>query len=69
MFKFENSIYFYAFSTIPLLVFLFLSYLHQRKKKLKLLGDERLVKELSPYSNLRKRISKHFLFILAIRRS
>ncbi|MCU0359102.1 MAG: VWA domain-containing protein [Bacteroidia bacterium] len=66
MFKFENSIYFYAFSTIPLLVFLFLSYLHQRKKKLKLLGDERLVKELSPYSNLRKRISKHFLFILAI---
>jgi len=66
MFKFENSLYFYGFTTIPFLVLIFLGYLHHRRKKLKQLGDDRLVKELSPYSNLRKRITKHLLLLLAL---
>jgi Ca-activated chloride channel homolog len=66
MFKFEHTLYFYSFAVIPLLVLLFIGYLYQRRKKLKQLGDERLVGELSPYANLRKRMAKLSLLILAL---
>jgi Ca-activated chloride channel family protein len=66
MFKFEHNIYFYAFAAIPFLVLLFVSYLYQRRKKLKQLGDARLVSALSPYSNLRKRLAKLSILILAL---
>ena len=66
MFKFEHSAYFYAFVAIPFLVLLFAGYLYQRRKKLKQLGDARLVAELSPYSNLRKRLAKLIIFTLAL---
>lgn len=66
MFKFENSDYFWFFLAVPCMVLLFLGYLHQRRKKIKLLADEHLIAELSPYSNLRKRFVKHFLLLLSV---
>lgn len=66
MFKFEHTVYFYAFVAIPFLVLLFGSYLYQRRKKLQQLGDARLIAELSPYSNLRKRLAKLILFTIAL---
>ncbi len=66
MFKFENSIYFYAFGIIPLLTLFFFSYLNQRQKKLKQLGEAHLVNKLSPYSNLPKRVTKYVILMLAL---
>lgn len=64
MFKFEHSEYFYAFLAIPIMLLLVLWYFVSRRKKLKRLGDETLVKELIPYSSRRKRILKVILFAL-----
>ncbi|MBX3165070.1 MAG: VWA domain-containing protein [Bacteroidetes bacterium] len=64
MFKFEHSEYFYAFLAIPIMLLLVLWYFVSRRKKLKRLGDETLVKELIPYSSRRKRILKVVLFVL-----
>lgn len=66
MFKFEHTAYFYLLAAIPLLLLLFFVYSVQRRRLLRLLGDEYLVKALSPYSNLRKRVVKVMLFCLAI---
>lgn len=66
MFKFEHTVYFYAFAVIPFLVLLFGYFLYQRRKKLQQLGDDRLIVELSPYSNLRKRLVKLSLFTIAL---
>lgn len=66
MFKFEHTHFFYAFAVLPILLLLFISYLYQRGKKLKQLGDSNLIAELSPYANLRKRFAKLGLFIFAL---
>lgn len=66
MFRFEHTDFFYALALVPALFLLFLWYLLQRRKKLKVLGDPELVKQLSPYSNLRKRYIKTILFCLAL---
>ncbi|HQQ93206.1 MAG TPA: VWA domain-containing protein [Bacteroidia bacterium] len=66
MFRFEHIEFFYALAVIPILAVLFVWYLVQRKRKLHVLGDTRLVTELSPYANLRKRYLKTILFIVAI---
>lgn len=66
MFKFEHTVYFYVFAVIPFLVLLFGYFLYQRRKKLQQLGDDRLIVELSPYSNLRKRLVKLSLFTIAL---
>lgn len=65
MFKFEHTIYFYAFAAIPLMLLLVLIYFAGRKKKLKKMGDARLIEQLIPYASRQKRIIKLILFLLA----
>lgn len=64
MFKFEHPIYFYAFIAIPVMLFLVFIYFIQRKKRLNRIGDQKLVRNLIPYSSRTKRILKIILFIL-----
>lgn len=64
MFKFEHTIYFYAFATLPFMLLLAVVYFISRKKKLKRLGDTNLVKQLTPYSSRRKRIVKLVIFLI-----
>lgn len=63
MFKFEHTIYFYAFIAIPAMLVLVVSYFVSRKNKLKRVGDSELVAQLIPYSSRRKRILKVVLFL------
>lgn len=63
MFKFEHTIYFYAFIAIPVMLVLVVSYFVSRKNKLKRVGDSELVAQLIPYSSRRKRILKVVLFL------
>lgn len=65
MFKFEHTVYFYAFAVIPLLLLLVLWYFFSRRRKLKRIGDPELVKKLIPYASRRKRIIKVVLFLTA----
>lgn len=65
MFKFEHTIFFYAFSALPLMLILVLWYFISRKNKLKRLGDSNLVKSLMPYASNQKLIIKICLFFLA----
>ncbi|MDO8999307.1 MAG: VWA domain-containing protein [Bacteroidota bacterium] len=64
MFKFEHTIYFYAFSALPLMLILVIVYFISRKNKLKRLGDANLINALIPYSSRGKRIIKIILFML-----
>jgi Ca-activated chloride channel family protein len=64
MFKFQHTEYFYAFALIPLMLLLVAFYFTARRRKLKRMGDEGLVKELVPYSSRRKRLIKVILFVL-----
>lgn len=64
MFKFEHTIYFCAFATLPFMLLLAVVYFISRKKKLKRLGDTNLVKQLTPYSSRRKRIVKLVIFLI-----
>jgi Ca-activated chloride channel homolog len=63
MYKFEHTIYFYAFLVIPLLVLLVVWYFMSRRKKLKRMGEAVLIKQLIPYSSRRKRVLKIILFL------
>ena len=65
MFKFEHTIFFYAFSALPIMLLLAIVYFLARKQKLKRLGEANLINELLPYSSKRKRIIKITLFLLA----
>jgi Ca-activated chloride channel family protein len=66
MFKFEHTIYFYAFSALPVMLILVVWYFISRKQKLKKLGDANLISQLLPYSSKRKRIIKVILFLLGL---
>ncbi|MBA3679974.1 MAG: VWA domain-containing protein [Bacteroidetes bacterium] len=63
MFKFEHTIFFYAFAALPVMLILVMLYFVSRKKKLKRLGDANLISGLIPYSSRRKRIVKVVLFL------
>jgi Ca-activated chloride channel family protein len=65
MFKFEHTIYFYAFAIIPVMMVMVIWYFISRAKKLRKIGDPELVRELVPYSSKRKRVIKTILFLLA----
>ncbi len=45
MFQFQHIGYLYALAVLPLLVLLFTAMMYWRKKKIRKLGDERLIKE------------------------
>jgi Ca-activated chloride channel homolog len=65
MFKFEHTIYFYAFAAIPVMLLLVVWYFASRRRRLKRMGDTELVTQLIPYSSRSKRIIKAVLFLLA----
>ncbi len=65
MFKFEHTVYFYAFAAIPVMLLLVILYFISRKRKLKRIGDPELVALLIPYSSRRKRVLKVILFLTA----
>ncbi len=64
MFKFEHTEFFYAFALLPFMLLLVLLYFVARKRKLKKLGDAKLVQQLVPYSSRRKRTARIIFFIL-----
>lgn len=64
MFKFEHTLYFYAFAAIPLMLLLVIIYFSSRRKKLKAMGDSKLIDQLMPYVSKQKRIIKIILFLL-----
>jgi len=51
MFKFEHTIYFYAFAAIPAMLVLVVWYFISRRNKLKRMGEKGLIKQLTPYSS------------------
>jgi len=65
MFKFEHTIYFYAFAAVPVMLLLVIWYFASRRRKLKRMGDPELIVQLTPYSSRRKRIIKAILFLVA----
>jgi Ca-activated chloride channel family protein len=65
MFKFEHTIYFYAFAAIPVMLILVIWYFASRKQKLKRMGDSELITQLIPYSSPRKKTIKAILFLIA----
>ena len=66
MFKFENTIYFYGLVLVPLFVVLALAYFSSLRKKRKALGEEKLVRQLLPFSSPSRRIWKLTLSLLGI---
>jgi len=64
MFKFEHTVFFYAFASLPLFFALAIAYFIGRKRKLAQIGESHLVSQLIPYSSRRKRIWKLILFSL-----
>lgn len=64
MFKFEHTIYFYAFAAIPVMFLFVLWYFVSRRRKLKKMGEAALIKQLIPYSSQRKRIIKVVVFLI-----
>ena len=65
MFKFENTIFFYAFATLPIMLLIFVWYLYSIRKQLKKLGDYNLVKSLVPDISKSKKVTKFVLLLLA----
>lgn len=65
MFKFEHTEFFYGFTALAVFFILALAYFSYRRKKIRKLGEQHLVKQLMPYSSVRKRVVKLFLFSLA----
>jgi Ca-activated chloride channel family protein len=65
MFKFEHTEFFYGFAALFLFFLLTLLYFSYRRKRIKKLGEQHLVKQLMPYASVRKRIIKIGLFSLA----
>lgn len=65
MFKFENDIYFYAFAIIPVCILIYLWYVMSNRKRLKKLGESKLVLQLVPEVSKAKKITKFILFLIA----
>ena len=65
MFKFENEIYFYAFAVIPLCILIYAWYVFSNKKRLKKLGDSKLILQLAPEVSKAKKTTKFILYLIA----
>jgi Ca-activated chloride channel homolog len=64
MYRFQNTEFFYAFAVVPLLVLLAMSWYMIRRRRLKKLADQHLLKQLNPYDSRRKRLAKLVLFLI-----
>lgn len=63
MFRFENYIFFYAFTAIPVMLAIFIWYMLSLKRKIKKLGEYELTKFLIPDVSNTKKIIK-FIFLI-----
>lgn len=63
MFKFQHIVFFYGFVLIPVMLGIAFWYFASRRKKMKRMGDQTLIKRLIPYSSRRKRVIKIVLFL------
>lgn len=66
MFRFENHIFFYAFAALPVMLAIFIWYLYSVKRRIRLLGEYGLVKNLVQDSSKPKKITKFVLYSLGI---
>lgn len=66
MFKFENPIFFYAFSAIPVCIAIYIWYIYRAKKNMKKLGDLNLIYQLAPEVSKAKKTTKFILFLIGI---
>ncbi len=65
MFKFQNIIYFYLLSAIPLFIGLYILYVLNKKKKYKQVAQTNLIDYLTPFVSKKKQLLKLILFCLA----
>lgn len=65
MFKFENPIFFYAFTLIPIFIGIYWFVQYKRKKNLTKFGDSNLLKQLMPEVSSAKKTTKFILFLIA----
>ena len=66
MFKFENTLFFYAFAIIPICIAIYIWYVYRIKKNLKKLGELGLINQLAPDVSKAKKNTKFILFIIGI---
>jgi Ca-activated chloride channel family protein len=66
MFKFENTLFFYAFAIIPICIAIYIWYVYRSKKNLKKLGELGLINLLAPDVSKAKKNTKFILFIIGI---
>jgi Ca-activated chloride channel family protein len=66
MFKFENTLFFYAFAIIPICIAIYIWYVYLTKKNLKKLGELGLINQLAPDVSKAKKNTKFILFIIGI---
>lgn len=66
MFKFENTIYFYAFALIPVFVAVYGWYVYKTRQNLKKLGDTALISQLTPEVSKAKKMTRFVLFLLGL---
>lgn len=66
MFKFENTLFFYAFAIVPICIAIYSWYVYKAKKNLKKLGDYHLIAQLTPEVSSAKKNTKFILFLLGI---
>ena len=66
MFKFENTLFFYAFAIIPICIAIYIWYVYRTKKNLKKLGELGLINQLAPDVSKAKKNTKFILFIIGI---
>ena len=66
MFKFENTLYFYAFALVPLCVAIYIWYVFKAKRNLKKLGDFGLINQLTPDVSKAKKTIRFSFYLLAL---
>jgi Ca-activated chloride channel family protein len=66
MFKFENTLYFYAFALIPLCVAIYIWYVLRTRRNLKKLGDFGLVNQLVPDVSKAKKLTRFIFFLFGL---
>lgn len=66
MFRAENSIFFYALALIPLFITIYAWYVWSSRRKLKKLGDVKLIRQLMPEVSRAKRVTKFVCLLVGL---
>jgi Ca-activated chloride channel family protein len=64
MYKFENTIFFYAFGLLPVFIAIFIWYSYRSKKNLKKIGEMGLMNQLIPDVSSAKKTTKFILYLI-----